>query len=35
MTQNHLYCIFNANDPTPTALAIKSMEFDYATVFRC
>tara|TARA_B110000459_G_C16581145_1_gene481355 strand:- start:264 stop:1739 length:1476 start_codon:yes stop_codon:yes gene_type:complete len=33
MTQNHLYCIFNANDPTPTALAIKSMEFDYATVF--
>ena len=33
MTQNHLYCIFNANDPTPTALAIKSMGFDYATVF--
>ncbi|MDA8556054.1 hypothetical protein N9K73_01645 [Candidatus Poseidoniales archaeon] len=33
MTNSHLYCIFNANDPTPTAIAIRSLNFKTATVF--
>ena len=33
MTTSHLYCIFNANDPTPTAFAIRSLNFQTATVF--
>lgn len=33
MTSSHLYCIFNANDPTPTALAIRSLDFESVTVF--
>ena len=33
MTTSHLYCIFNANDPTPTAIAIRSLNFKTATVF--
>lgn len=30
---NHLFCIFNANDPTPTAYAIRSSTYDKVTVF--
>jgi len=33
MTTSHLYCLFNANDPTPTAFAIRSLNFQTATVF--
>jgi len=33
MTTSHLYCIFNANDPTPTAIAIRSLNFQFATVY--
>lgn len=33
MTTSHLYCLFNANDPTPTAIAIRSLNFKRATVF--
>lgn len=29
----HLFCIFNANDPTPTAYAIRSSSYDKVTVF--
>jgi hypothetical protein len=29
----HLFCIFNANDPTPTAYAIRSSTYDKVTVF--
>ena len=33
MTTSHLYCIFNANDPTPTAIAIRSLNFQSVTVY--
>ena len=29
----HLFCIFNANDPTPTAYAIRSSSYQRVTVF--
>ena len=29
----HLFCILNANDPTPTAYAIRSSSYDKVTVF--
>ena len=29
----HLFCIFNANDPTPTAYAVRSSTYDKVTVF--
>ena len=29
----HLFCIFNANDPTPTAYALRSSTYDKVTVF--
>ena len=29
----HLFCIFNANDPTPTAYAIRSAPYENVTVF--
>ena len=29
----HLFCIFNANDPTPTAYAIRSSTYDKVSVF--
>ena len=28
----HLFCMFNANDPTPTAAAIRSSSYDKVTV---